>query len=138
MFALMSADLEELDRVLGPVHAAVHDYMSFLYMSFLADEQVSEVIRKFSEAARSTPGIRGRITEQVAGPAGEVTVVRDDWVEGPSDGSPDTGIITPAEHAALGLDDAEMQAAWPGFFATQRKATLQDLRLSLDPPRELL
>lgn len=129
VFAFMSADLEELDRVLGPVRAAVHDYISFL-----EEEQVGDLVRGFQEAARSTPGLRGRIIERVVGPAGEVTVVRDDWVEGPSDGSPDTGIITPAEHAALGLDDAGMEAAWPGFLATQMRATLQQLRLSQYSP----
>lgn len=129
VFARMSADMDELNRVLGPVRAAVNDYVSFL-----EEENVSDLIRGFQEAARSTPGIRGRITEQVVGPAGDVTVVRDDAVEGPPDDPPDT-VITPAEHTALGLEDVDMKAAWPGFVAAQMRATLRDLRLSDSSPR---
>jgi len=128
VFARMSADMDEINRVLGPVRDAIHDYVSFL-----EEENVSDLIRSVEEAAKSTPGIRGRITEQVVGPAGEVTVVRDDWVEGPSDDPPDTG-ITPAEHTALGLEDVDMKAAWPAFVATQMRATLRDLRLSESSP----
>lgn len=128
VFAQISADMDEISRVLGPVRAAVDDYVSFL-----EEENVSDLIRGFEAAASSTPGMRGRITEQVGGPAGEVTVVRDDWVEGPSDDSPDTG-ITPAEHTALGLDDVNMKAAWTRFVAAQVRATLRDLRLSESSP----
>lgn len=77
-FEQMSADVVAREKMFGRLESAVDDYLGHL-----DETQVDGMIAGLEELARTTPGVSGRITVEVVGPDRNVTVVRDDLIQGP-------------------------------------------------------
>ncbi len=78
-FTQMSADDDARMKVFGDLEAAVHNYAAHLQ-----EQNVDSLIASFEELARTNPGGSGRISIEVLGSDGHVTVVRDDVIKGPA------------------------------------------------------
>lgn len=132
------SDLDALEPVTKRLIKAVQDWSEYL-----VDRQQDRII----DAFRSTPGLRGRITEEVVGPDGNVTVVRDELVEPDrrADSSDDSrsGVITGSpplpedEREALGAaDDPVVLSALKKIRLDELTEMLTDLRLTERSPWE--
>lgn len=100
--------LEELRPLTGELERAVFEFVS------AAEEKAHhEQMDALTTAARQVPGVSLRVTEDVIGPDGSSTIVRDEMITGPTDDSPQviaTSSPTEVTHA-LGLDVGRVQEA---------------------------
>lgn len=100
--------LEEIRPLTGELERAVFEFVS------AAEERAHhEQMDALTTAARQVPGVSLRVTEDVIGPDGSSTIVRDEMITGPTDDSPQviaTSSPTEITHA-LGLDVGRVQEA---------------------------
>lgn len=100
--------LEELRPWTGELERAV-----FEFVGAAKERAHREQMDALAEAARQVPGMSLRVTEDVMGPDGSSTIVRDEMITGPTDDSPQViDTSTPADlKEALGLDVGRVQEA---------------------------
>lgn len=119
-------ELEELQALTGDLERAVMEFVSSA-----KDRAHREQMEALTMAARQVPGASLRVTEEVVGPDGSATTVRDELITGPTDDSPQ--VIDPATPAeikhALGLDVGRTQEAADRVGSLRGRRALRRLGL---------